>query len=92
MPRVVVYAMQPRPRRGWSELINEIISFAKKAATLAALWRGDDAILRVSKEIRKIAGFGGKGPPEKHQHKIDPIKMICRFDSFRFAVRSEDFA
>lgn len=48
------------PRRGWSELVAEIISFAKKANVLAELWRGDDPINRVSKAIRKIPGFGGK--------------------------------
>ena len=48
------------PRRGWSELIAEVISFAKKANTLADLWQGDNPIDQVSKQIRKIAGFGGK--------------------------------
>ena len=51
--------MEPQETRS-NELIAEVISFAKKANTLADLWQGDNPIDQVSKQIRKIAGFGCK--------------------------------
>ena len=49
-------------RRGWGELVSELVSFARKAKDLVALWRGvDHPVQAVASEIRKISGFGGKG-------------------------------
>ena len=51
------------PRRGWSEFVSELVVFAAKARALAVLWDegGERSVERISKEIRKIPGFGGKG-------------------------------
>ena len=50
------------PRRGWSEFSSELVSFAKQVHALAALWQGGEKVVeQVSKQIRKISGFGGKG-------------------------------
>ncbi len=49
------------PRRGYGELVAELVSFTRKAADLAELWRGDAAVERVAAKIRQIPGFGGKG-------------------------------
>ena len=48
-------------RRGWGELVSELVAFARKAKGLADLWRGDQAVRELAAEIRKISGFGGKG-------------------------------
>ena len=34
-----------------------------KAADLAAAWQGENAVETLAAQIRKISGFGGKGPP-----------------------------
>ena len=49
------------PRRGWSELVSELVSFASRARSLAEIWLtgGEQTIARVSEEIRRIPGFGG---------------------------------
>ena len=49
------------PRRGWSELVSELVSFASRARSLAEIWLtgGEQTIARVSDEIRRIPGFGG---------------------------------
>ena len=50
------------PRRGWSDFSSELVSFAKQVHALAALWQGGEKVVEhVSKQIRKILGFGGKG-------------------------------
>ncbi len=49
------------PRRGWGELVSELVSFAKKAHELASVWLSDHAVEKIAFEIRKISGFGGKG-------------------------------
>ena len=50
------------PRRGWSEFVSELVSFAKHVGELAALWKtGERVVEHVSAGIRKISGFGGKG-------------------------------
>ena len=49
------------PRRGWGELVSELVQFAKKAQGLAQLWQGGNAVADLSAAIRKISGFGGKG-------------------------------
>ena len=50
------------PRRGYGELVSELVSFASKAKELAATWRGgENAVENIAAGIRKIAGFGGKG-------------------------------
>ena len=48
-------------RRGWGELVSELVAFARKAEGLADLWRGDQAVRALAAEIRRISGFGGKG-------------------------------
>ena len=47
-------------RRGWGELASELVSFAKRARALAAVWLGENAVVNLANEIRKISGFGGK--------------------------------
>ena len=49
------------PRRGWGELVSEMVAFAKNSMELAALWQGDGAVEALANNIRKISGFGGKG-------------------------------
>ena len=51
------------PRRGWSEFVCEIVSFARKARELAEIWHegGGCSVEHISKAIRRIPGFGGKG-------------------------------
>ena len=50
------------PRRGFGELVSELVSFASKAKELAATWHGgENAVENIAAGIRKIAGFGGKG-------------------------------
>jgi len=49
------------PRRGWGELVSELVSFAGKAKALAAVWRRANGVENLAIEIRKISGFGGKG-------------------------------
>ena len=49
------------PRRGWGELVSEIVAFARRGKKLADLWRGPSCVEKLAKEIRKISGFGGKG-------------------------------
>ena len=48
-------------RRGWGELASELVSVAKRARALAAVWLGENAVVNLAIEIRKISGFGGKG-------------------------------
>ena len=48
-------------RRGWGELVSELVAFARKAKGLADLWRGEHAVQTLAAEIRRISGFGGKG-------------------------------
>ena len=47
-------------RRGYGELVSELVAFAKKAHELAALWRGPNAVENIAGAIRHISGFGGK--------------------------------
>ena len=42
------------PRRGYGELVSELVAFARKARELAALWRGDHAVQAVASEIRNL--------------------------------------
>ena len=51
------------PRRGWGELVSELVGFARKAPELATilLFDSDHAVERLAMEIRKVSGFGGKG-------------------------------
>lgn len=50
------------PRRGWSEFVSELVSFAKQVHALAVLWQGGEKVVeRASKMIRNLSGFGGKG-------------------------------
>ena len=49
-------------RRGWGELVSELVAFARKAPELAAAWLGENAVETFATAIRKISGFGGKGP------------------------------
>ena len=48
-------------RRGWGDLVSELVSFARKAKNLADVWRGEHAVQAIASKIRKISGFGGKG-------------------------------
>ncbi len=49
------------PRRGYGELVSELVLFARKAAELAECWAGESAVEKVAAKIRRIPGFGGKG-------------------------------
>ena len=50
------------PRRGFGELVSELVAFAAKGKELADTWRGgENSVENVATAIRKIAGFGGKG-------------------------------
>ena len=49
------------PRRGWGELVSELVAFAKKSMEFAMLWQGENAVEDLAREIRKVSGFGGKG-------------------------------
>jgi len=42
------------PRRGWADLVSELVDFAKKAKDLAALWPGENGVADLAAEIRKI--------------------------------------
>ena len=42
--------------------MSELVAFARKAPELAAAWLGENAVETFATAIRKIAGFGGKGP------------------------------
>ena len=48
-------------RRGWGELVSELVNFARKAGDMAQAWKGERAVDELSAKIRTIAGFGGKG-------------------------------
>ena len=50
------------PRRGFGELVSELVAFSAKAMELADAWQGGEkAVENVAISIRKIPGFGGKG-------------------------------
>ena len=49
------------PKKGYGELVDELVHFARKAKDLATLWQGPNAVESLAKAIRKISGFGGKG-------------------------------
>ena len=49
------------PKKGYGELVNEVVHFARRANDLAALWQGPKAVESLATAIRKISGFGGKG-------------------------------
>ena len=49
------------PRQGYGELVSELVSFARKAAALAHLWREEFAVEKVAAKIRTVKSFGGKG-------------------------------
>ncbi len=50
------------PRRGWGELVSEMVTFAKRAREMAEVWRaGENAVENLATKIRKTPGFGGKG-------------------------------
>ena len=49
------------PRRGWGELVSELVTFALRSTALAAVWRRANRVENFSREVRKISGFGGKG-------------------------------
>ena len=49
------------PRRGWGELVSELVTFALRSMELAAVWRRANRVENFSREVRKISGFGGKG-------------------------------
>ena len=66
--RVFFCSVQPMssralaPRRGWGEFVSELVSFATRVDDLAAIWSGGERVVeQVSRAIRKIPGFGGKG-------------------------------
>ncbi len=66
--RVFFRSVQPMcsrslaPRRGWGEFVSELVSFAKEVDHLAAIWSGGEHVVeQVSRAIRKIPGFDGKG-------------------------------
>ena len=46
------------PRRGYGELVSELVSFAQKAKELAAIWRGENAVENIAAAIRNISGKG----------------------------------
>ena len=48
-------------RRGWGELVSELVSFSRKVKCLAKQWQGEKGVQAIATEIRKISGFGGKG-------------------------------
>ena len=60
-------------RRGWGELVSELVAFARKAKGLADLWRGEHAVQTLAAEIRRISGFGGKG------FRISGVAMISGY-------------
>ena len=49
------------PRRGWGELVSELVAFALRSMELAAVWGRANRVENFSREVRKISGFGGKG-------------------------------
>ena len=50
------------PRRGWGELVSEMVQFAAKAMRMAEIWQGGGgAVEELAGAIRKVSGFGGKG-------------------------------
>ena len=49
------------PRRGWGELVSELVAFSRKARDLARHWQGESGVQTIAQEIRKVSGFGGKG-------------------------------
>ena len=59
-------------RRGWGELVSELVAFARKAPELAAAWLGENAVETFATAIRKIAGFGGKCPTVGEVPRIEP--------------------
>ena len=66
--RVFFRSVQPMcsrslaPRRGWGEFVSELLSFAKQVDHLAAIWSGGEQIVeKMSRAIRQIPGFDGKG-------------------------------
>ena len=71
------------PRRGWGELVQELIAVAGKANTLADLWRGENAVEQVAAKIRSIPGFGGKGfrivvpPLFGKMHHVGCLVHVC---------------
>ena len=62
------------PRRGFSEFVSEMVLFAQRARLLAQIWHegGERSVELISKEIRKIPGFGGKG----FRMKAIPILLL----------------
>ena len=66
--RVFFRSVQPMcsrslaPRRGWGEFVSELLSFAKQVDHLAAIWCGGEKVVEnMSRSIRQIPGFDGKG-------------------------------
>ena len=57
------------PRRGWGELVSELVAFSRKARDLARHWQGESGVQTIAQEIRKVSGFGGKG------FRITPRKL-----------------
>ena len=49
------------PRKGWGDMVSEIVMFARKSAEMAAAWRGENAVENLAAAIRKVPGFGGRG-------------------------------
>eukprot|EP00973_Karenia_brevis_P088974 12340635-Karenia_brevis.AAC.1 len=45
------------PRRGYGELVSELVSFANVLRTLAELWKGDEAVASLAAKIRTVYGF-----------------------------------
>ena len=72
------------PRRGWGELVSEVVAFARKAQDLAAAWQGENAVETFATQIRQISGFGSKESlPEKCGAGLQKRNGAFPFQGFR---------
>ena len=44
------------PRRGWGELVSELVDFAGRVKALAIVWRRERGVENLAREMRKISG------------------------------------
>ena len=63
------------PRRGWGELVSELVAFARRAMDLARNWQGEHGVQAIAREIRMVSGFGGKG--FRMKETVDGGEILC---------------
>lgn len=49
-----------REQCNYRRIVSEIVVFARKAADMAQVWKGEGAVNELANKIRGVPGFGGK--------------------------------